>query len=49
MEIFRYGHDVYGEPVIDGLSWSLLEIAVGTALAVIALHFLFRAFTRKRS
>ena len=48
MDIFRHGHDAWGQQVIDGLSWSLLDVAVGVGVAVIAIHFIFRAFSRKR-
>jgi hypothetical protein len=48
MEIFRYGHDVFGEPIIDGLSWNLLGVAVAIGIAVIGIHFVMRAFSAKR-
>jgi len=43
MELFRHGHDVWGQPVVDGLAWSLLDVAVGAGLAVIVIHFIYRA------
>lgn len=48
MELFRRGHDAWGQEVINGLSWDLLDIAAGVGLAVIVVHFIYRAFTRKR-
>lgn len=48
MDIFRYGHDAWGQSVINGVSWSLLDVAVGVGVAVIVIHFVFRAFSRKR-
>lgn len=48
MDIFRYGHDAWGQPVIDGLSWSLLDLAVGVGVAVIVIHLILRPFVRKR-
>jgi hypothetical protein len=46
MEIFRYGHDAWGEVVINGVSWGLLPLAVGAGAAVIVVHLVIRAFTR---
>ncbi len=46
MEIFRYGHDAWGQVVVNGLSWSLLPVAFGGAVAVILVHLLVRAFGR---
>ena len=48
MEILRHGHDAWGQDVVNGLSWGLLDVAVGVGIAVIVIHFIFRAFTRKR-
>jgi lipoprotein signal peptidase len=48
MEFFRRGHDVWGQEVINGLSWDLLDVAVVVGVAVIVVHFVFRAITRKR-
>jgi hypothetical protein len=46
MEIFRYGHDAWGQVVVNGLSWSLLPVAFGAGAAVIVIHLLVRAFGR---
>lgn len=48
MDIFRHGHDAWGQQVVDGLAWNLLDVAVGIGLAVIVIHFIFRAFTSAR-
>jgi hypothetical protein len=48
MNIFRHGHDAWGQPVVNGLSWDLLGLAAGVGVAVIVVHFIFRAFSRKR-
>jgi hypothetical protein len=48
MELFRRGHDAWGQEVVNGLSWDLLDVALVVGLAVIVVHFVFRAFTRKR-
>lgn len=49
MELFRYGHDAWGQVVVNGLSWSLLPVVVGAGAAVILVHLVVRAFTRRGS
>jgi hypothetical protein len=46
MDILRYGHDAWGQVVVNGLSWGLLPVAVGAGAAVIVVHLVIRAFTR---
>ena len=46
MEILRYGHDAWGQVVVNGLSWGLLPVAAGAGAAVIVIHLVIRAFTR---
>jgi hypothetical protein len=46
MEILRYGHDSWGERVLNGVSWDLLPIAFWAGVAVIVIHLLYRALTR---
>lgn len=46
MELLRYGHDAWGQAVVNGLSWSLLPVAVGAGATVIVVHLVIRAFTR---
>lgn len=48
MDIFRYGHDAWGQSVINGVSWGLLDVAVGVGVTVIVIHFISRFFSRKR-
>jgi hypothetical protein len=47
MEILRYGHDAWGQVVVNGLSWGLLPLAFGAGAAVIVVHLVIRAFTRR--
>jgi hypothetical protein len=47
MNILRYGHDSYGEQVVNGASWDLLPVAFWTGVAVIAIHLVYRAFSRR--
>ena len=46
MNILRYGHDAWGEVVVNGLSWDLLPIAAGAGVAVIVIHLIYRAVSR---
>ena len=40
--LFRIGHDVYGQRVLEGISWNLVPYAVGIAVAVIVGHLIWR-------
>jgi hypothetical protein len=46
MEIFRTGHDIWGRPVLEGVSWDLLWVAVIVGGAVIVAHALYRLLRR---
>jgi hypothetical protein len=48
MQIFRIGHDVWGRPVLEGVSWNLIWVAVGAGAAVIIAHAIYRTI-RPRS
>jgi hypothetical protein len=43
MSILRYGHDAWGQSIIDGVSWDLLGLAFGAGVAVIVIHAIWRA------
>ena len=43
MEIFRMGRDIWGRPVLEGISWHLIWVAVGAGVAVIIGHVIYRA------
>jgi hypothetical protein len=43
MELLRYGHDAWGQSLVNGLSWDLLGLAFGAGVAVIAIHAIWRA------
>lgn len=43
MSILRFGHDTYGLPVINGVSWDLLPVVFWAGVAVIAGHLVWRA------
>ena len=47
MEILRYGHDAYGQPVINGASWDVLPAAFWADVAVIVGHLIWRTFSRR--
>ncbi|MFM1886831.1 MAG: hypothetical protein RL026_1988 [Pseudomonadota bacterium] len=42
MDILRYGHDAWGQVVVNGLSWDLIPVAFGAGVAVIVVHQLLR-------
>jgi hypothetical protein len=42
MDLFRQGHDVYNQPVLEGISWDLLPVAAGVGLVVIVVHLIYR-------
>ncbi len=47
MEIFRTGHDIWGRPVLEGVSWDLVWVAVIIGAAVIVAHTLYRVLRRR--
>lgn len=46
MHILRYGHDAWGQVVINGVSWDLLHVAAAAGVAVIVIHLIYRAFSK---
>jgi hypothetical protein len=42
MDLFRVGHDVYGQRVLEGISWNTVPYAVGVAVVVIVGHLIWR-------
>jgi hypothetical protein len=46
MNLLRYGHDTYGETVVNGASWDLLPVAFWAGVAVIVVHLVWRAVRR---
>jgi hypothetical protein len=42
MEFFRVGHDVWGQRVLEGVSWDLLPVAAGIGAAVIVGHLIYK-------
>ena len=47
MELLREGHDTYGTPVTNGVSWDLLPVAFWAGIAVIVAHLVWRAISRR--
>jgi hypothetical protein len=47
MEIFRVGHDVYGQRLLEGISWDLLPIAAGIGAVIIVGHLVYLAIRGK--
>jgi hypothetical protein len=49
MELFRVSRDVWGQEVVQGMSWDLLPVFFFAGVAFIALHAAYRRFlTPKR-
>jgi hypothetical protein len=46
MNLLRFGHDTYGERVLNGVSWDLLPVAFWAGVAVIVGHLIYRALRR---
>jgi hypothetical protein len=47
VDVLRYGHDSYGEQVVNGASWDLLPVAFWAGVAVIVIHLIWRAVRRR--
>lgn len=48
MEIFRFGRDVYGREVLQGMSWDLIGLFFGLGVAIVVVHAAYRwMFARK--
>lgn len=41
MEILRYSRNMYGQEVLQGVSWELLWVFFGVATAFIVLHGIY--------
>ncbi len=48
MEILRWGHDAWDQPLVNGVSWDMLWIALGVGAAVVVIHFIYRLISGKR-
>ena len=42
MEVFRVSRDVWGQEILQGLSWDLLPLFFGLGVALIVCHLLYR-------
>jgi len=49
LEILRFGRDVYGREVLEGVSWDLIGLFFGIGVAVIVVHAAFRWLLAPRS
>jgi hypothetical protein len=48
MELFRVGHDVYGQRVLEGIAWDLLPIFAGAGAVVIIGHLIYKLIRGNR-
>ena len=44
MNLFRVSRNAWGQETLVGVSWDLLWVFVGAAVAFIVLHILYKAF-----
>jgi hypothetical protein len=49
MNLLRFGHDTYGNRIVDGASWDLLPVAFWAGVAIIVVHLVIRAVRRGKS
>ncbi|MFL2770172.1 MAG: hypothetical protein ACJZ9F_04095 [Rhodospirillaceae bacterium] len=49
MELFRHSRDVYGQTILEGVSWDLFYITVGVAVVFIAGHLIFKTVLGKKT
>ena len=42
MELFRVSRTVYGQEVLQGLSWDLLPVFFGAGIAFVVIHAAYR-------
>lgn len=49
MDFLRFGRDVYGREVLEGMSWDLIGVFFGLGLAVIVVHVIYRWLFAPRS
>ena len=42
MEIFRVSRNVWGQEILQGMSWDLLPLFFGIGVAFVVLHMLYR-------
>jgi len=47
VEIFRLRQDVYGQNVLEGLNWDLIWVFLAIGGAVIVIHLMVKALSRK--
>jgi hypothetical protein len=49
VEIFRYSRTVYGQEVLQGMSWDLIVVFFGLGVAFVVMHGAYRLwFAPKR-
>jgi hypothetical protein len=42
LEVLRFGRDVYGREVLEGVSWELIPVFFALGLGVIVVHAVYR-------
>jgi hypothetical protein len=49
MELFRVSRNVWGQEVLQGMSWDLLWVFFGAGFAIVVLHALYRLLLAPKS
>jgi hypothetical protein len=47
MELFRYSRNVYGQQVLEGISFDLIWLFIGAATTIIIGHLVYKLFGGK--
>jgi len=48
MDLLRYRKDAWGQEILTGISWDLIWVFVGAAIAFILVHMLYIWLSRRR-
>ncbi len=48
MDFLRTSRDMYGQETLQGISWEMIPLFVGAAVAFIVVHALFQALWMPR-
>lgn len=48
MELFRYSRDAYGQETLQGVSWDLLWVFLGVAVAIAIGHAAYMMVAAKK-
>ena len=49
MDVLRYTRNVWGQEVLEGISWDLIPVFVGAAILFISAHLIYKRVLDRRS